>query len=79
MVVNLLYISMSKERSKESKESTTNNSNKARSLELSTNVNDYDTGEPLDCNNNIAETRGKKKIDGYNKSVVVKTGEKFTS
>jgi hypothetical protein len=53
---------MSKERGKESKESSTNNNNnETRSLELSTNVNDYDTCEPLDCNNNTVETGSKKK------------------
>jgi hypothetical protein len=54
-----------------------NNSNKTRFLELSTNVNDYDTGEPLNfSNNDISETGRGKKIDRY-KSVLVKTGDKF--
>ena len=46
---------------------------KIRSLELSTNVNDYDTGEPLICSNE--EPLSKKKI-GVNEHVEVKTGDK---
>ena len=58
---------MSKKQSKEC------NDNELRSLGLSRNVNDYDTGEPIDLN--IAETGSKKKI-GVNKHFEVKIGNK---
>jgi hypothetical protein len=58
---------MSKKQSKEC------NDNELRSLGLSRNVNDYDTGEPIDFN--IAETESKKKI-GVNKHFEVKIGNK---
>ena len=58
---------MSKKQSKES------NDNELRSLGLSRNVNDYDTGEPIGFN--IAETGSKKKI-GVNKHFEVKIGNK---
>jgi hypothetical protein len=53
---------MSKKQSKEFNDnnSNSNNSNELRSLELSTNVNDYDTGESLDCDN-IADTTNMEK------------------
>lgn len=55
---------MSKKQSKEfndnNSNSNSNNSNELRSLELSTNVNDYDTGESLDCDN-IADTTNMEK------------------
>jgi hypothetical protein len=63
-MLNLLP--MSKKQSKESNEPL-------RSLGLSTNVNDYDTGQPVDSN--LAETVSKKKI-GVNKHFEVKTGNK---
>jgi len=47
-----------------------NDNKELRSLELSTNVNDYDTGEPLTCSNE--EPVSKKKI-GVNERVEVKT------
>jgi len=50
-----------------------NDNKELRSLELSTNVNDYDTGEPLTCSNE--EPVSKKKI-GVNERVEVKTGDK---
>ncbi|MGB7639197.1 MAG: hypothetical protein WBL88_16670 [Nitrososphaeraceae archaeon] len=50
-----------------------NDNKEIRSLELSTNVNDYDTGEPLICSNE--EPLSKKKI-GVNEHVEVKTGDK---
>jgi len=50
-----------------------NDNKELRSLELSTNVNDYDTGEPLTCSNE--EPVSKKKI-GVNEHVEVKTGDK---
>lgn len=46
---------------KQSKEFNDNNSNELRSLELSTNVNDYDAGESLDCGN-FSETMSMEKI-----------------
>jgi hypothetical protein len=52
-----------------------NDNKEIRSLELSTNVNDYDTGEPLTCSNE--EPVSKKKI-GVNEHVEVKTGDKST-
>ena len=52
-----------------------NDNKEIRSLELSTNVNDYDTGEPLTCSNE--EPVSKKKI-GVNERVEVKTGDKST-
>jgi hypothetical protein len=52
-----------------------NDNKELRSLELSTNVNDYDTGEPLTCSNE--EPVSKKKI-GVNEHVEVKTGDKST-
>jgi hypothetical protein len=52
-----------------------NDNKELRSLELSTNVNDYDTGEPLTCSNE--EPLSKKKI-GVNEHVEVKTGDKST-
>jgi hypothetical protein len=59
----MLYL-MSKKQSKEfndnNSNSNSNNSNELRSLELSTNVNDYDTGESLDCDN-IADTTNMEK------------------
>lgn len=57
----MLYL-MSKKQSKEFNDnnSNSNNSNELRSLELSTNVNDYDTGESLDCDN-IADTTNMEK------------------
>jgi ribosomal protein L21E len=61
--MNLL--SMSKKQSKES------NNNELRPLRLSRNVNDYDTGEPIDFN--IA---GSKKKIGVNKHFQVKIGNK---
>jgi len=60
---------MSKKRSKVD----FNDNKELRSLELSTNVNDYDTGEPLTCSNE--EPVSKKKI-GVNEHVEVKTGDK---
>jgi hypothetical protein len=51
-----------------------NDNKEIRSLELSTNVNDYDTGEPLTCSNE--EPLSKKKI-GVSEHVEVKTGDKF--
>ena len=60
---------MSKKRSKVD----FNDNKEIRSLELSTNVNDYDTGEPLTCSNE--EPVSKKKI-GVNERVEVKTGDK---
>jgi hypothetical protein len=60
---------MSKKRSKVD----FNDNKELRSLELSTNVNDYDTGEPLTCSNE--EPVSKKKI-GVNERVEVKTGDK---
>jgi len=62
---------MSKKRSKVD----FNDNKELRSLELSTNVNDYDTGEPLTCSNE--EPVSKKKI-GVNEHVEVKTGDKST-
>ena len=50
-----------------------NDNKEIRSLELSTNVNDYDTGEPLTCSNE--EPLSKKKI-GVSEQVEVKTGDK---
>ncbi|HEY6166076.1 MAG TPA: hypothetical protein VIW25_14330 [Nitrososphaeraceae archaeon] len=50
-----------------------NDNKELRSLELSTNVNDYDTGEPLTCSNE--EPVSKKKI-GVNEHMEVKTGDK---
>ena len=50
-----------------------NDNKELRSLELSTNVNDYDTGEPLTCSNE--EPVSKNKI-GVNERVEVKTGDK---
>jgi hypothetical protein len=50
-----------------------NGNKEIRSLELSTNVNDYDTGEPLTCSNE--EPVSKKKI-GVNEHMEVKTGDK---
>lgn len=50
-----------------------NDNKELRSLELSTNVNDYDTGEPLTCSNE--EAVSKKKI-GVNEHMEVKTGDK---
>ena len=50
-----------------------NDNKEIRSLELSTNVNDYDTGEPLTCSNE--EPVSKKKI-GVNEHAEVKTGDK---
>jgi hypothetical protein len=59
----MLYL-MSKKQSKEfndnNSNSNSNNSNELRSLELSTNVNDYDTGESLNCDN-IADTTNMEK------------------
>jgi hypothetical protein len=60
---------MSKKRSKVD----FNDNKELRSLELSTNVNDYDTGEPLTCSNE--EPVSKKKI-GVNEHMEVKTGDK---
>ena len=60
---------MSKKRSKVD----FNDNKELRSLELSTNVNDYDTGEPLTCSNE--EPVSKKKI-GVNEHIEVKTGDK---
>ena len=60
---------MSKKRSKVD----FNDNKELRSLELSTNVNDYDTGDPLTCSNE--EPVSKKKI-GVNERVEVKTGDK---
>jgi len=60
---------------KQFKEFNDNNSNELRSLELSTNVNDYDTGESLDCDN-IAETVSMEKIDTSHRSLEVKKGDK---
>jgi hypothetical protein len=54
---------MSKKQSKEfndNNSNSNNNSDELRSLELSTNVNDYDTGESLDCDN-IADTMDMEK------------------
>ena len=50
---------MSKKQSKEFNDnnSNSNNSNELRSLELSTNVNDYDTGESLDCDTTNMEKK----------------------
>jgi hypothetical protein len=59
---------------KQSKEFNDNNSNELRSLELSTNVNDYDTGEPLDCDN-LSETMSMEKMDTSKRSSV-KKGDK---
>ncbi|MBV9177494.1 MAG: hypothetical protein JO297_10680 [Nitrososphaeraceae archaeon] len=53
----MLYL-MSKKQSKEFNDD--NNNNELRSLELSTNVNDYDTGESIDCDN-IADTTNMEK------------------
>jgi hypothetical protein len=50
-----------------------NDNKELRSLELSTNVNDYDTGEPLTCSNE--EPVSKKKI-GVDEHMEVKTGDK---
>jgi hypothetical protein len=58
---------------KQSKVDFNDNVNELRSLELSTNVNDYDTGEPLSCSNE--EPLSKKKI-GINEHLEVKTGDK---
>jgi hypothetical protein len=60
---------------KQSKEFNDNNSNEIRSLELSTNVNDYDTGESLDCDN-ISETTSMEKMDTSKRSLAVKKGDK---
>ncbi|HEY5631763.1 MAG TPA: hypothetical protein VIR31_06520 [Nitrososphaeraceae archaeon] len=46
---------------KQSKEFNDNNSIELRSLELSTNVNDYDASESLDCGN-FSETMSIEKI-----------------
>jgi hypothetical protein len=59
---------------KQSKEFNDNNSNELRSLELSTNVNDYDAGEPLDCDN-LSETMSMEKMDTSKRSSV-KKGDK---
>ena len=59
---------------KQSKEFNDNNSNELRSLELSTNVNDYDTGESLDCDN-FSETKSMEKMDTSKRSAV-KKGDK---
>lgn len=59
---------------KQSKEFNDNNSNELRSLELSTNVNDYDTGESLDCDN-FSETMSMEKMD-TSKRFSVKKGDK---
>jgi hypothetical protein len=56
---------------KQSKEFNDNNSNELRSLELSTNVNDYDTGESLDCDN-LSETMSMEKMDTSKRSSVKK-------
>lgn len=59
----MLYL-MSKKQSEfndNNSNSNSNNSNELRSLELSTNVNDYDTGESLDCDNIAATTNMEKK------------------
>lgn len=59
---------------KQSKEFNDNNSNELRSLELSTNVNDYDTGESLDCDN-FSETMSMEKMDTSKRSSVKKGGK----
>jgi hypothetical protein len=56
---------------KQSKEFNDNNSNELRSLELSTNVNDYDTGESLDCDN-FSETMSMEKMDTSKRFSVIK-------
>lgn len=61
--------------SKKQSKADFNDNKELRSLELSTNVNDYDTGEPLTCSNE--EPVSKKKI-GANEHVEVKTGDKST-
>jgi hypothetical protein len=65
---------MSKKQSKEfndNNSNSNNNSDELRSLELSTNVNDYDTGESLDCDN-IADTMNMEKKDTSHRSQVKK-------
>jgi hypothetical protein len=54
---------MSKKQSKEFNDNNSNsnsNNNELRSLELSTNVNDYDTGESIDCDNIVDTTNMEK-------------------
>jgi hypothetical protein len=60
---------------KQSKVDFNDNSKEIRSLELSTNVNDYDTGESLDCDN-ISETTSMEKMDTSKRSLAVKKGDK---
>ncbi|HZI72359.1 MAG TPA: hypothetical protein VFD60_14485 [Nitrososphaeraceae archaeon] len=52
-----------------------NDNNKGlRLLELSRNVNDYDTGKPFNC---IMECRLNKKIIDVQTDLEVKTGDKY--